>query len=98
MPGMPVSPKQVSAKKHKVPKIGGEKGTFFTQVGELDDEAKEPTPAMRIKRNAHDEKVYATRDWVAGRINNKKHSEIHSRANHAIKNAHKLGRVEETDI
>lgn len=83
---------QTPAKKHAVPKKGGEKGGSHTQVGELDDEIKEPTPAMRIKRMANDEKVYATRKWVSGEISDAKHNQIHKRAAHAIKNAHKLGK------
>jgi hypothetical protein len=86
---------QKPAKKSKVPKTGGEpaaKGGIHTQVGELDDEMKEPTPAMRITKAAHDEKVAATRDWIAGRMSTKKHQQAHSRANHAIKHAHKLGK------
>lgn len=82
---------QKPAKKSKVPKKGGEKGNFDTQVGELDDEMKEPTPAMRIKRMANDEKVHATRKWVAGELTDKGHAQVHRRANHAIKNARKLG-------
>lgn len=86
---------QKPAKKHTVPKKGGEPaatGGTHTQVGELDKEMKEPTPAMRIKRMAHDEKVHATRRWVSGEITNAQHSQIHKRAAHAIKNAHKLGK------
>lgn len=83
---------QTPAKKHSVPKKGGEKGNAHTQVGELDDEIKEPTPAMRIKRMANDEKVHATRRWVSGEISDAKHKQIHNRAAHAIKNAHKLGK------
>jgi hypothetical protein len=91
MPGilgnlMPPKP----AKKHEVPKKGGENGHFHTQVGELDDEAKEPTPAMKIKKAAVNEKHYATQDWIAGRISDKHHKKVHSRANFVIKNAHKL--------
>lgn len=83
---------QTPAKKHAVPKKGGEKGNSHTQVGELDDEIKEPTPAMKIKRIAHEEKLHATRQWVAGHISDAKHKQIHTRAAHAIKNAHKLGK------
>jgi len=81
---------QKPAKKHKSPKKGGESGHFHTQVGELDDERKEPTEAMKMKKAAVDEKHYATRDWIAGRISDKAHKKVHSRANFAIKNAHKL--------
>lgn len=86
---------QTPAKKHSVPKKGGEtaaKGGTHTQVGELDDEIKEPSPAMKIKRIAHEEKLHATRQWVAGHISDAKHKQIHNRAAHAIKNAHKLGK------
>lgn len=87
---------QKPAKKEKVPKVLGEKaakGGPHTQVGELDDEMKEPTPAMRIKHMARDEKVHATRRWVSGEISDAKHNQIHRRANHAIKHAVKLGKT-----
>lgn len=84
---------QKPAKKHSVPKKGGESATTggpHTQVGELDDEIKEPTPAMKVKTMAHSEKLHATRRWVSGEISDAKHKQIHSRANHAIKNASKI--------
>jgi len=87
---------QKPAKKHKSPKGGGEPkaiGGTDTQVGELDDEIKEPTPAMKIKRIAHEEKLHATRQWVAGHMSDAKHKQIHARAKHAIKNAHKLSKA-----
>lgn len=86
---------QKPAKKSPVPKVLGEKaakGGHATQVGELDDEMKAPTPAMRIKSMAHEEKIHATRRWVAGEISDAKHNQIHKRAGEAIKNAHKLGK------
>ena len=83
---------QKPAKKHSAKVKGGEDGHHHTQVGELDDEYKEPTPAMKIKKAAQDEKHYATRDWVAGRINDKQHKKVHHRANYAIRNAHKLSK------
>jgi hypothetical protein len=46
---------------------------------------KEPTPAQRAIRNAHDSKVRATADWVDGHITNSKHDQIHKRANAVIK-------------
>lgn len=84
---------QKPAKKHKVPTKLGEKaakGGTHTQVGEIDDEMKKPTPAMEMKEDAHREKRNATREWVAGRMSSKMHSAVHSRANHVIKHAHKL--------
>lgn len=94
MPGVLLSGAyQKPAKKHSVPKKGGESvatGGKNTQVGELDDEIKAPTPAMRIKNIAKDEKIHATRRWIAGEISNAQHTKIHSRANHAIKHASKL--------
>jgi len=84
---------QKPAKKSKVPKKLGEAATTggtHTQVGELDDEMKEPTPAMKVKKIAHEEKLHATRMWVAGHISDAKHKKIHSRANHVIKHAHKI--------
>lgn len=85
---------QKPAEKHASPKKGGEPaatGGKHTQVGELAAVIKAPTPAMRIKSMAHDEKLHATRRWVSGEITNAKHAQIHKRADHAIKNAHKLG-------
>lgn len=69
----------------------GETAGHVTQVGELAGGYKEPTPAMRIKRVAQDEKHNATRKWISGEITAKQHDGVHKRANHAIKNAHKLG-------
>lgn len=86
---------QKPAKKSPVPKKGGEKaakGGHDTQVGELDDEMKEPTPAMRIKHMAKEEKLHATRRWVSGELSDSKHAQVHRRANHAIKNAHKMAK------
>lgn len=79
---------QKPSKKHKSPKKGGEPATTggpHTQVGELDDEMKEPSPAMKAVEDAHHEKRMATRDWIAGRMSTKKHTQVHSRANHIIK-------------
>ena len=87
---------QKPAKKSPVPKVLGEKaakGGSHTQVGELDDEMREPTPAMKIKTMAHHEKREATRKWVSGEISDAKHKQIHARANHAIKNASSLVKV-----
>lgn len=87
---------QKPAKKHKVPKVLGEKATTgggHTQVGEMDDEIKQPTPAMKMKEDAHSAKRMATRDWVEGRISTTKHNQIHKRANHVMKNAHKMSKA-----
>jgi hypothetical protein len=46
----------------------------------------EPTPAQRMKTHAKDAKVNATRDWVEGRIDTKKHNAIHIRANRVLTN------------
>jgi hypothetical protein len=84
---------QKPAKKHAVPRKGGESATTggsHTQVGELDDEIKEPTPAMKAKEMAKHEKLHATRRWVAGEITDAQHKKTHARANHVIKNAHKI--------
>lgn len=72
-----------SNKKEKVKK--GETSNHATQVGELAGAYKEPTPAMRIKRAAQDEKHTATRRWIAGEISNKVHDTIHARADKVIK-------------
>lgn len=85
-------PYQKPAKKHKSPKKGGETGGSHTQVGEMDDEIKEPTAAMKVKMMAQDEKRYATRKWVAGEISDAHHKKVHNRANHVIKHAKKYAK------
>lgn len=82
---------QKPQKRTKVPKPG-EKGDYHTQVGELDDEMKEPSPAMKIKKIANEEKLHATRRWVSGDLSDAQHAKVHKRANHAIKNAGKLAK------
>lgn len=47
--------------------------------------AAPPSSAERMVQAAHDEKVNATRDWVAGRMTSAKHSKVHARANSVIK-------------
>lgn len=84
---------QTPQKGHKVPKKMGERATTggtHTQVGELDDEIKEPSPAMKAKEMAKHEKLHATRRWVSGEISNAQHTQVHKRANHVLKNAHKI--------
>ena len=63
----------------------GEKPKAMTgqQHGELPS-FKEPTPAQRMKQVARDEKVHATRRWIAGELDNKKHAGIHERANRVL--------------
>lgn len=80
---------QKPAKKTPSPKKGGEKGDFHTQVGELDDEMKEPTPAMKAVKAAHEEKIHATRKWISGEMTTKKHDLVHKRADHLIRNPHR---------
>lgn len=46
---------------------------------------KEPTPSQRIKTHAREEKIHATRRWVAGELSNKEHAGIHRRANEVLK-------------
>jgi hypothetical protein len=53
---------------------------------------KEDSPATKIKKMANDEKMNATRMWVAGHLTDKEHAQVHRRAAHAIKNAHKLAK------
>lgn len=55
---------------------GGGVGSDFSQ----------PSPAERMKDHARDAKVSATRDWVEGRIDTKKHNAIHTRANRVLTN------------
>jgi hypothetical protein len=73
-----------SPNKEKVKK--GETANHDTQVGELAGAYKEPTPTMRIKKAAQEEKHHATRRWIAGEISNKVHDTIHARADKVIKN------------
>ena len=42
--------------------------------------------AHHAMNRAHDAKVEATHKWVMGEMSSKKHKEIHSRANHVLKN------------
>lgn len=46
---------------------------------------KEPTPKQRMKIHAREEKVQATRRWVAGELSDKEHAGVHRRANEVIK-------------
>ena len=52
--------------------------------------AKEPTPAQRAMRSAVESKIRATSDWVDGHIDNKKHEDIHKRANKVISTGGKI--------
>jgi len=49
---------------------------------------KEPTPRQRIKTHAREEKIQATRKWVAGELSNKQHEGVHRRANEVLKGKH----------
>lgn len=60
--------------------------TPHTQVGEKAAADAGPTPMQRLKMDAKDAKHSATREWVRGRMSTKEHSEIHSRADHVIRN------------
>ncbi len=75
-------------KKAGKPKMGEPGLMGGTQVGELASAYKEPTPAMRIKKAAQEEKHHATRRWIAGEITDKHHKMVHARANKVIKNPH----------
>jgi hypothetical protein len=46
---------------------------------------KEPTPHQRMKMHAREEKIHATRKWVAGEITTKQHMGVHARANAVLK-------------
>lgn len=46
----------------------------------------EPTPAQRMKDHAKEAKINATRNWVEGHIDTKKHNAIHIRANRVLTN------------
>ena len=51
---------------------------------------KEPTPRQRMKMHAKEEKIHATRKWVAGEISTKQHDGVHARADAVLKG--KFGR------
>lgn len=51
---------------------------------------KEPSHAERAVRNAQESKVRATSDWVDGHIDNKKHTEIHKRADRVLATGGKI--------
>jgi hypothetical protein len=80
----PDSKKKVKDPKVKRPKTG-EKAESMTgqQHGELQG-YKEPTPRQRMKMDARDSKVHATRRWVMGELSNKQHAGIHARANRVL--------------
>lgn len=65
----------------------GEKSEKETgqQHGEMST-YKEPTPAQRMKDHAKEAKISATRNWIEGHIDTKKHNEIHGRANRVLTN------------
>jgi hypothetical protein len=44
-----------------------------------------PSSAERMVQAAHDEKVNATRKWVAGEMTTARHEKVHARANSIIK-------------
>jgi hypothetical protein len=48
-------------------------------------EYKPPSDAERMVGAAKEEKIHATREWVAGRMTTAKHGMVHSRANSIIK-------------
>jgi hypothetical protein len=87
--GSGVATKQKSNRKDPAKKRAktGEKASSETgqQHGELSSYTP-PTPAQRMKEHARDAKVFATRDWVEGRIDTKKHNAIHMRANRVLTN------------
>jgi hypothetical protein len=43
------------------------------------------SPREQVVRHAHAAKVRATRDWIDGNIDSKKHDQIHMRANKTLK-------------
>ncbi len=48
---------------------------------------KPPTAMERIKAHANEAKIHATGQWIRGEITDKKHKQVHSRANHVMKHA-----------
>jgi hypothetical protein len=77
-------PKKVKDPKAKREK-SGEKSEAMTgqQHGEL-PAYKEPTPRQRMKSDARDAKIHATRQWVMGDMTTKQHDGVHARANHVL--------------
>ena len=65
----------------------GEAPMAFTgqQHGELPS-YQPPTPAQRLREHAQESKIRATRNWVDGDIDTKKHNAIHKRANQVLTN------------
>lgn len=65
------------------------KKAVITNRDSTDHYAPPSGPELTVQA-AHDEKVHATRKWVAGEISNKAHAEIHRRADHVIKKKGKM--------
>lgn len=69
----------------KQPQLGPTPGKKKVTNRDAVDAYAPPTGPELTVQAAHDEKVHATRKWVAGEISNKKHADIHKRADHVIK-------------
>lgn len=76
-----------SGKKPQLGEVPGKK--TITNRDAVDAYAPPTGPELTVQA-AHDEKVHATRKWVAGEISSAKHKQIHARANHVIKAKGKL--------
>ena len=87
-----VTPKSEDKKRAVKPKKNqttkGEKSVTepAQQHGELASnmQPKKLTDTQVLKGEARYQKRRATEDWVAGRIDSKQHTNIHSRANHVL--------------
>jgi hypothetical protein len=66
-------------------KTGENEATGGQQHGELRDNSV-PTHRQQLMEEARYQKRNATREWIAGRLSNKKHAGIHERANHVLTN------------
>jgi hypothetical protein len=60
-------------------------GQFGEEAGASGPPYEPPTHTERMREQAKEEKLTATRNWVAGRIPSAEHDEIHSRANHVLR-------------
>ena len=74
----------------KKPQLSTEnKKAVITNRDATDSYAPPTGPELTVAA-AHDEKLHATRKWISGEITNKKHEEVHRRADHVIKKKGKL--------
>jgi hypothetical protein len=75
----------ISGHSGKKPELGGVPGKKIITNRDAVDAYAPPTGPERAVQAAHDEKVHATREWVAGRISSREHAAVHKRADYVIK-------------